>query len=91
MSENIIQVDFNKKELKEIKKTLLEGINKALADIEAAECFFQNATDPKLIEVAIFYKQAAVTRYEYLIKQAKHLNIGINAKYLINNNSIRTI
>ncbi|SHK00054.1 Protein of unknown function [Clostridium amylolyticum] len=89
MSESVITFEFTKKQLKQIKKDILEGIDKALADMEAAESFFQNTTDSKLIEVAIFYKQAAVTRYEYLLTMAKQYDISITAKDLINKNSIQ--
>lgn len=89
MSEGIIAFDFTKKQLKQIKKEILQGIDKALADIEAAESFFQNTTEPKLIEVAIFYKQAAVTRYEYLLTMAKQYHISITPKEFINKNSIQ--
>lgn len=89
MSESIVTFEFTKKQLKQIKKDILGGIDKALADMEAAESFFQNTTDPKLIEVAIFYKQAAVTRYEYLLTMAKQYDISITTKDLINKNSIQ--
>ncbi len=80
-----------KRELLTIKRDLLDNIERALGEMEAAECFFQNTTDPKLIEVAIYYKHATLTRYEYLLKQAKELSISINAQDLLDRNSVRAV
>ena len=71
------------KEFLRERKELIEGIKRALLDIEAAESFFQNAEDPKLIEVAIYNKQASLKSYEYLLKEAKSLNISLSPKDLI--------
>ena len=91
MSEKVIDLGFSKKEQKRIKQEVLQSIDKALADIEAAESFFQNTTDSKLIEVAIFYKMAAITRYEYLLKQAKVHGIVIDADYMLQKGFIRAL
>ena len=91
MSEKVIALGLSKKERKRIKQEVLQGIDKALADIEAAESFFQNTTDFKLTEVAIFYKQAAITRYEYLLKQAKAYGIAIDAGYMLQKGFIRAL
>ena len=77
---------IRKSEYKEFlrqRKEIIEGIKRALLDIEAAESFFQNAEDPKLIEVAIYNKQASLKSYEYLVKEAKALNISLSPKDLI--------
>lgn len=71
------------KEFLKQRSELLESIKRALCEIEAAESFFQNAEDPKLIEVAIYNKQAALKSYEYLLKEAKALNITLSPKDLI--------
>ena len=79
-------MSVSKREFKEFlsqRKELLEGIKRALMDIEAAESFFQNAEEPKLIEVAIYNKQAVLKNYEYLLKEAKALNISLSPKDLI--------
>ena len=73
----------NYKETLKERRELIESIKRALWDIEAAESFFQNAEDPKLIEVAIYNKQAALKSYEYLLKEAKTREISLSPKDLI--------
>ena len=73
----------NYKEFLKQRRELLDSIKRALCEIEVAESFFQNAEDPKLIEVAIYNKQAALKNYEYLLREAKTLNISLSPKDLI--------
>lgn len=50
---------------------LVHSIKTAHQDWQNAEAVFQQATDPDLIDHAIFDMMAAKTRYGYLLKSAK--------------------
>lgn len=53
------------------RKELLERINELRESIGIAQNYFENQTDPDLIESAIFELKSLKTQYSYLIKQAK--------------------
>lgn len=48
-----------------------QQIKKAHADWKAAENYFENVSDPDLIDYAIYDVAAAKRKYMYLLKQAK--------------------
>ncbi len=54
---------------------ILENMRIAHEDWKNAEKYFQNVTDPDLIDHAIFRIEAARTRYTYLLKLAREMNI----------------
>ncbi|WP_432662206.1 DUF2508 family protein [Wukongibacter baidiensis] len=54
---------------------ILENIRIAHEDWKNAEKYFQNVTDPDLIDHAIFRIEAARTRYTYLLKLAREMNV----------------
>jgi hypothetical protein len=62
-------------EVKSEDDQMLENIRMAHDDWKNAEKFFQNVTDPDLIDHAIFRIEAAKTRYTYLLKLAREMNI----------------
>lgn len=53
------------------------SINRAKQEMYDAENFFDNVTDPELIDHAIYKMEAAKSKYTYLLKQAKDNNIKI--------------
>ncbi|MCQ2969153.1 MAG: YaaL family protein [Clostridium sp.] len=55
---------------------LLECIRQTIEEIEVAECMFNYASDPKLIEAAIYREDAAKKRFEYLLSLAKEKQIN---------------
>jgi len=48
-----------------------QQVKKAHADWKAAENYFENVSDPDLIDYAIYDVAAAKRKYMYLLKQAK--------------------
>lgn len=57
---------------------MLDTISMAHEDWKNAESFFQNVTDPDLVDHAIYRVEAARTRYWYLMKQAREMGIRGN-------------
>ena len=53
-------------------------VTKARQDMYDAENFFDNVTEPELVDHAIYKIEAAKTKYIYLIKQAKEKGIRID-------------
>lgn len=72
MNKNLIveflmgKIDYSKED-----KQIIDSIEQAKAEMEVASCMFENVSDPKLIEVAIYSEEAAKKRYEYLLGIAK--------------------
>lgn len=62
-------------EVKSEGQQILENIRIAHEDWKNAEKYFQNVTDPDLIDHAIFRIEAARTRYTYLLKLAREMNV----------------
>lgn len=60
------KIDYSKED-----KQIIDSIEQAKAEMEVASCMFENVSDPKLIEVAIYSEEAAKKRYEYLLGIAK--------------------
>lgn len=57
---------------------MLDTIRSAHQEWKNAESFFQNVTDPDLVDHAIYRVEAARTRYTYLMKQAREMGIRGN-------------
>lgn len=53
---------------------LMYEAQKALLEWKDAAKFFESASDPDLIDVAIFDMEAAKRRYLYLLKQLRGMN-----------------
>ncbi len=64
------------------KEELIIAIEDTLKDLENARIFFESVSDPKLIDVAIYWEEAIKAKYEYLIMEAKRINIKINYEYV---------
>ncbi|SCY62218.1 YaaL family protein [Alkaliphilus peptidifermentans] len=56
----------------------IQIIYKAHEEWKSAEAFFDNVSDPDLIDHAIYKVEAAKSRYTYLIKKAKEEGIRVN-------------
>lgn len=56
-------------------KNILKSIDETLMEIECIRNSFDNVSDPRLIEMAIYNEKAAKARYCYLISEAKRLGI----------------
>ena len=74
--------------LKSIRKDIYEDelineIEYALIEIETARNMFNNVSDSNLIEVAIYSEDAAVKRFEHLLRRAKEKGVSVSHSYLI--------
>ena len=74
--------------LKSLRKDIYEDelvneIEYALIEIETARNMFDNVSDSKLIDVAIYSEEAAVRRFEHLLKKAKEKGISVSNNYMI--------
>ncbi|MCG8541879.1 MAG: YaaL family protein [Clostridia bacterium] len=65
-------------EVKSESERILENLRSAHEDWRNAEKYFQNVTDPDLIDHAIFKIEAEKTRYTYLLKLAREMGIHGN-------------
>mgnify|MGYP002625749679 FL=1 len=74
--------------LKSIRKDIYEDelineIEYALIEIETARNMFNNVDDSNLIEVAIYTEDAAVKRFEHLLRRAKEKGVSVSHSYII--------
>ena len=65
------------------QKLLLKAIEQAVEDLNSARIFFENANDPRLVDVAIYQEEAARAKYGYLIYQAKQKGLKAETKYCL--------
>ena len=54
-----------------------KAVEKARAEWQAARLYFENVTDPELIDHAIFSLEAAERKYMYLLRQAEASRGGL--------------
>ncbi|MEG0857585.1 MAG: DUF2508 family protein [Terrisporobacter sp.] len=64
------KIDYSKED-----QEIIESIEEAKLEMKVASCMFENVSDPKLIEVAIYSQEVAKRRYEYLLSLAKKREI----------------
>jgi len=62
-------------EVKTEDDQILDSIRLAHEEWKNAEKYFENVTDPDLIDHAIYRIEAARTRYTYLLKLAREMGI----------------
>lgn len=62
--------------------SILDAIDDAKKQWEAAELYFESATEPKLVDYAIFMEQAAKIRLAYLLEEAKKRGIKVQGNIL---------
>ena len=62
---------------------LVEALEQARREWRYAKLYFNNVTDPDLIDHAVFYMGATEKKYVYLLKRAKET--GINVEPIIFN------
>jgi len=76
--ENLYARMFNGEDLRSEEEKMLDIIRMAHDEWKNAEAFFQDVTDPDLIDHAIYRVQAAKTKYRYLMKLAREMGIKQN-------------
>ncbi|NLK74124.1 MAG: YaaL family protein [Clostridiales bacterium] len=57
---------------------LINEINKTKLALETAYSNFENVVDPDLIDSCIYELNAIQTRYKFLLKQAKELDVALD-------------
>lgn len=62
----------------EEQKELLKAIEEAKEEMNRASYYFEQVSDPQLVDCAIYMEQAAKSRFIYLLKQAKDKGIKVN-------------
>ncbi|WP_353893312.1 DUF2508 family protein [Proteinivorax hydrogeniformans] len=55
-------------------KSAIQLLEEAKKEWQCAREYFNNVSDPELVDYAIFSVQAAEKRYEYLLKKEKQVN-----------------
>lgn len=73
---SIFYIGLQSKE-EEALEEFFNSVNRAKQEMFDAENFFDNVTDPELIDHAIYKMEAAKSKYTYLLKQARDNNIKI--------------
>ena len=56
---------------------LIEDLEQAWREWKHARLYFNNVTDPDLIDYAIFYMGATEKKYIYLLKRAREIGMNI--------------
>lgn len=66
---------------------IIDSVERARKDWLTARVYFDNVTDPDLIDHAIYWIEAAEKKYVYLLKQAKslgvHFSLGAHEQQLL--------
>lgn len=65
---------------------LIEDMEIAKMEINAARSMFNNVNDANLIEVAIYSENVARKRYDYLLSIARKKGISVESSYIVENN-----
>ncbi|MDK2855720.1 MAG: hypothetical protein PWQ41_2069 [Bacillota bacterium] len=58
-------------------------VREAYRDWRQAQCFFEEVTDPCLVDFAIYWERAARLRYRYLLSLLKGEGFALSQKELI--------
>lgn len=65
---------------------LLDEMEEAKKEINAARSMFDNVSDETLIEVAIYSENVARKRYDYLLSIARSINLNVGYDYIYEKN-----
>lgn len=57
---------------------LINEVQRTMRQLKDAEMYFQNVTDPDLIDQAIYNLESLRKKYRYLIKKAKENGISLD-------------
>lgn len=64
------KIDYSKED-----QDIIDDIEDAKLEMKVASCMFEDVSDPRLIELAIYSQEVAKKRYEYLLNLAKQREI----------------
>jgi putative protein kinase ArgK-like GTPase of G3E family len=74
---NRTQEDIERDRQEEEKRAFLSLVDQAKSDWERAKNYFEEVTNPELIDLAIHRMEAAKIFYMYLLKEAKRKGITV--------------
>ncbi|MFT8350426.1 YaaL family protein [Clostridium saccharoperbutylacetonicum] len=83
---NIVEYLISKTDNTDTYARLLEDMEVAKLEINAARSMFNNVNDDKLIEVAIYSENVARKRYDYLLSIARKNGISVDGSYIAEKN-----
>ncbi|MDI3312205.1 MAG: DUF2508 family protein [Thermoanaerobacterium sp.] len=70
------EISAAKEETGDENDALINEVKNTMRQLKDAEMYFQNVTDPDLIDQAIYNIESLRKKYTYLLKKAKE--IGVN-------------
>ncbi len=71
------QVNIEKQEREKERKAFLQIVYKAKEDWQDSQNYFENVSNPDLVDLAIHRMEAAKIFYMYLLKEAKRKGISV--------------
>lgn len=83
---NIVEYLMYKTDTVNMYEKLLEDMEIAKMEINAARSMFNNVNDDDLIEVAIYSENVARKRYDYLLSIARKKGIRVGTDYIVERN-----
>ena len=83
---NIVEYLMYKTDNSDMYEKLLEDMEIAKMEINAARSMFNNVNDDDLIEVAIYSENVARKRYDYLLSIARKRGIRVGTDYIVERN-----
>lgn len=83
---NIVEYLMYKTDNRDMYEKLLEDMEIAKMEINAARSMFNNVNDDDLIEVAIYSENVARKRYDYLLSIARKRGIRVGTDYIVERN-----
>lgn len=83
---NILGYLLNNTDSSQFYEKLLEDMEEAKKEIDAARSMFDNVSDETLIEVAIYSENVARKRYDYLLSIARSMDLQVGYDYIYEKN-----
>lgn len=77
---------LNNTDSSQFYEKLLEEMEEAKKEINAARSVFDNVSDETLIEVAIYSENVARKRYDYLLSIARSIDLYVGYDYIYEKN-----
>lgn len=86
MNKNFIVGEVSKKiDYSKEDKDVIKAIEETRLEMEVTRSAFQFVNDDKLIESIIFREHDVMSRYEYLIQEAKRRGLKVSYDYIFKN------
>lgn len=79
----IIEIILSQGKYNEEQKEIVKQLEESMIEWEAAKSCFQQVSDAKLIDFAIYREDQAKAKYVYFLSQAKAKGVTLDASYMI--------